>query len=225
MAVLSSSDRLGRILRLLLTLMAFAFVVTVLSGSSCSVDDDDDDLYCDDDDRWDDDDDDFDDDDDGHNCDDDDDCCDDDDHYYYYGSGGGPLSDPAEAYRLRQFEIQAGADPAAHPIAALTDIRDFSIFAIQGPGEYGEQHFREFTERVLTFNSDLLGLPARAGSLVFQSVEYLDSHLIVTWGQASPVPADAGSMAGAVFFLFDAMGQLLQIENSTVFDFEAASIR
>lgn len=207
----------SRWLRVIFVSLGLSMAGAFLAGSSCARhDDDDDDFLCDDDNQFDDDDDDFDDDDGiGRNCDDNDDCCDDDD------DGGFIIilddESARNAFTLTGVTVVKSVEAHAHPVESVQHIRGVSLSKVLGPGEYGAEQFEEFTRRIIDSNPDLLGLPEGAGTLQFAGLEFHTHTILVSYRQGErlegegfvPVPG------AALYFLFDALGNLVQIDNRT----------
>ncbi len=123
-----------------------------------------------------------------------------------------------EALRLRDFRIVPGVNPRAHPIRRLSDIQGISVLEEPGTSEHGEEQLRAFTQRVFEANRDLIGLPARAGMLVFDQVHFLTSEIWVVFDQrTSPFFGPVRMVPGAhLVFVYDRLGNLIELDNTTL---------
>ncbi len=119
----------------------------------------------------------------------------------------------AAANRLQTFDLVKSVEDGAHPIRRITHIEGVSIFASYGAGEFGSETFQEFASSILSANQHLLGLPAAAGTHAFHEVTFSSEAILVSYLQ---VMSDEKPLPGAsVIFLFDRLGELREIENTT----------
>lgn len=191
---------------LLAALVTFGFP-TLFSGGTCTWNSDD----CDDNDF---DDDDF------------DDCDWDDDNDSPSGAVLKP--DVDDPYRLVKFERVESQVPGAHPVAWLRQIEGINLFHPDGPVSYQEADFEMFTGLVLQANKDFLSLPAWAGLLTFDGVEFervapsahspaAQAGQRVRWRQEAQQPDGSWQLVpdSEVVFYFDAVGNLVAVKNHT----------
>ena len=182
---------------------------TLFSGGYCTYHSDD----CDD---WDDDDD-FDDDD-----------CDWDDDDRGDGSGTRLRRGANDPYRLVKFEQVSSHTPGAHPVAWLRHIEGISLFHPGSPASYEEADFEMFTGLLILVNKSLLGLPPSAGLLTFVGVDFQESDteegeswqdggMQVRWRQETLQPDGTWQPVPdtALVFYFDAVGNLVTVQNRT----------
>ena len=130
--------------------------------------------------------------------------------------------DAVDELRLRICEVVPSTDLRAHPIRKVVQIEGISLPGSAGPRGYSEERLQEFTARVLSENEDLIGLPALSGRLRFSHVQFLTRTIRVTYQQErqsfSAVP---GRVSGArMTFVFDRVGNLLEIDNTTRIDLD-----
>jgi hypothetical protein len=158
----------------------------------------------------------------GCECDDDDhDDCDDDheDHHSTAaptGAAANLVSPRDEANRLHVYRAVPATDPGAHPYRRLLDIQGISIFSTSPDGQYGKRELRLFTEALLRANPDLIGIPPEAGELVFRDVKFLEKAVLVRFKQTTSLPKPVVTLPRAhVVFVFDPLGHLVQIDNTT----------
>ncbi len=191
-----TSFALERVLRFALVALCAGLPGFLAFGSGCYVHADDDDEFCDDDDF----------DDDGGFDDDD---CDDDD-----GSVIVVFGQMQESYRLETYRIEVSGDSDHHPIARVADVEGVSIQSLLGPGVYDAQAFRAVSDRILSANDDLLGLPAPAGRRRFVGTAFGANEIAVSYAQESDALGSWRDVPGAGTILhFELSGALASIEN------------
>jgi hypothetical protein len=115
------------------------------------------------------------------------------------------------AHRLVAFELlqSAGEDGATHQTFAW--IGGLSVARATGRDECTPRDLREFAEGVLGVNHELLDLDPSRGHWEFGSVELAGEFALVAFTRV-----DAGGRAaeGALEFVFDAHGKLLEIDRT-----------
>jgi hypothetical protein len=129
-----------------------------------------------------------------------------------------PLAVAGFGLRLTTFDLVSSDDPGAHAVRRLIGIEDIALRKPESTADFAAREFEDFTKLVLFENWDLIGLPSSSGRLVFDGVEFLADEVRVRYRQESAFPLVwlAGSDSpGAMTFLFDRQGNLVEIDNTT----------
>jgi len=112
------------------------------------------------------------------------------------------------AHQLVAFELSEELDAQGMKRQTLSWIGGLSVSQATGRGEVTARDFREFAEGVLGVNQELLDLEPELGHWRFESTELAGEFVLVTFRRVDPAGA-AG--AGALEFVFDGRGKLLEI--------------
>jgi len=112
------------------------------------------------------------------------------------------------AHKLVAFELIEELDAQGLWRQTLTWIGGLEVAKATGRQEFAARDLREFAEGVLGVNHELLDLGQALGHWRFESVELAGEFALVTFAR---VDAAGGAGAGALEFVFDGRGKLLEI--------------
>ena len=116
-----------------------------------------------------------------------------------------------ESHRLVAFELLESRAPDGSARRVCAWIDGLSVARATGRSEFGARELREFAEGVVGVNHELLDLEPELGHWEFGGVELAGEFELVHFGR---VGAGKRAAEGALDFLFDARGKLLEIERA-----------